>query len=388
MTIRLIDSHWGRELNQANAANTALRIISPFIKAGAIARLLRQKPQSIQVITRFSIADFVSGVSDISALRQVHAAGGSVRGIKNLHAKLYLFGHSKVVVTSANLTRAALDRNHEFGFVSEDQSVITDCHRYFDDLWRRAKTDLQPAQLDGWEEETIGHQVSGALPGSARRFPDYGTDIGLEAADEVPSEATGGQAFVKFLGRNDNRVSLGFKSIEEVRRAGCTFVLAYPSNRRPASVENGAIMFMARLISDPNDIRVFGRAIGLQHVPGRDDATAKDIERRPWLVNWPRYIRVHQAEFVAGTMANGISLNELMGELGANAFAATLRNLESGEGNTNPRLAYRRHPAVELSPAGLRWLSDRLEGAFQLHGKIPAYDLRKVEGPEVAFTAS
>jgi hypothetical protein len=37
------------------------------------------------------------------------------------------------------------------------------------------------------------------------------------------------------------------------------------------------------------------------------------------------YIRVHHAEFVAGTIGNGVSLNELMDELGQ-SFMATQRN--------------------------------------------------------------
>ena len=45
-------------------------------------------------------------------------AGASIRGIQNLHAKLYLFGTSRAIITSANLTEAALTRNQEFGTTS------------------------------------------------------------------------------------------------------------------------------------------------------------------------------------------------------------------------------------------------------------------------------
>ena len=46
-------------------------------------------------------------------------AGARVRGIRKLHAKLYLFGASRAVITSANLTKSALDSNHEFGLVAK-----------------------------------------------------------------------------------------------------------------------------------------------------------------------------------------------------------------------------------------------------------------------------
>ena len=70
-------------------------------------------------------------------------------------------------------------------------------------------------------------------------------------------------------------------------------------------------------------------------------APPEDIARRRWKEKWPRYIRVHHAEFVAGTMANGISLNELMDTLGSDSFASTQRNATRGTGNTDPRRAYR-----------------------------------------------
>src|SRR5207253_1892255 len=131
-----------------------------------------------------------------------------------------------------------------------------------------------------------------------------------------------------------------------VESAGCHWALAYPAKKRPRSVRDDAVMFIARLTRDPNDLRIFGRAIGLHHVEGRDDATTDDIALRPWKETWPRYVRVHHAEFVAGDMSNGISLNTLMAELGSNAFASTKRNAARGVGNLDPRLAYQQQAHV------------------------------------------
>ena len=80
-------------------------------------------------------------------------------------------------------------------------------------------------------------------------------------------------------------------------------------------------------------------------------------------------------------MENGISLGELMDELGANSFASTQRNAAKGSGNIDPRHAYRQQPAVELSGQGLAWLAERLEAAFAAHGKVPADDLEKFDWP-------
>jgi hypothetical protein len=370
-----VDADWGAELSQALQADpSALRIICPFIKIGALERLLALSPRSIQVITRYNLDDFADGVSDIAALRRILAARGQVRGIRNLHAKLYLFGASRAIVTSANLTRTALDHNHEFGAVTQDAAGIAACHAYFDRLWKLGGADLSLGQLDDWDEAVAHHRAIGGLPVAGASLGDFGASAGI--AVPPPSSmpvivADARQAFVKFLGESDNRVPLTCDTVDELKRSGCHRAVAYPASKRPRSVKDDALMFIARMTEEPNDIRIFGRSIGMKHVPGRDDATPEDIALRPWRADWSRYIRVHHAEFVAGTMTNGVSLNELMDELGANAFAATQRNAGDGEGNTNPRRAYLQQAAVELSAEGLAWLSNRLQAAFDKHGVVP-----------------
>ena len=147
MSFRLVDTGWNAVLTDAaQKDHSAVRLVCPFIKMVAVERLLAKgKPGLMQVITRFDLNDFVQGVSDLAALQRLLDAGATIRGIKNLHAKLYLFGDSRVVVTSANLTQAALDRNHEFGFVAIDVGIVGRCRQYFDDLWAKAGANLTAA---------------------------------------------------------------------------------------------------------------------------------------------------------------------------------------------------------------------------------------------------
>ena len=299
---------------------------------------------------------------------------------------MYLFGSKRAIVTSANLTEAALDRNHEFGLVSEDPDIIAACRRYFDDLWRRSGADLTIPQIDEWDGIVTRHRVEGGRPNRSDGLDDFGADAGvtIPPLTILPVAVVDArQAFVKFLGEGDSRVPLSFPTIEEIELDGCHWAVAYPATKRPRAVKDDAVIFIARLTREPNDVRVFGRAIGLRHVPGRDDATPEDIARRDWKATWSRYVRVHHAEFVAGTMANGISLNELMGALGANSFAPTQRNAAQGKGNTDPRRAYQQQAAVELSAEGVAWLSERLQAAFDRHGKVPQDDLDKLDWPQV-----
>ena len=280
-----------------------------------------------------------------------------------------------------------MNRNHELGVVAEDAETIEACRTYFDNLWQHAGNDLRLGQVDAWDETVTGHRLRGGRPNETASLGDFGADVGVVEPPpvQVPTVvADASQAFVKFLGTSADRISVSRPTAEQIEASGCHWAVAYPANKRPRGVRNDAVIFIARLTQSPNDIRVFGRAIGMEYEAGRDDATPADIARRPWKEKWPRYIRVYHAEVVAGAMENGISLNELMAALSADSFASTQRNAASGEGNTNPRRAYLQRADVQLSGDGLSWLSERLQAAFEAHGKVPQDTLNRLDWPDGA----
>lgn len=128
------------------------------------------------------------------------------------------------------------------------------------------------------------------------------------------------QGFVKFFGQGSNRSPRDRPVFDAVRTSGSHRICTYPRGRRPRAPRNGDVMFMGHLVSGPNDIKVYGRAIAKRYEEGRDDASAEEIALRPWLERWPHFIRVHDLESVDGTLGDGVSLNELMDELGPYAF--------------------------------------------------------------------
>ncbi len=386
MTFRLVDRKWNEEFSEALCDDASeLRIICPFIKVSALQRLLRHSPSHVQVITRFNLGDFADRVSDVAALRELLEADARVRGVRNLHAKLYLFGKKRAIITSCNLTEAALSRNHELGMVTTDMTIIEKCLEYFEDLWCDAGDDLVIDKVEEWERTVTSYLLEGGRPHERGGLDDLGARIGIvetpQAQAPVSTYETS-QAFVKFLGSADNRSQLSDLTIEELKRSGCHWAVGYPRQRRPTSVLDDAIVFVGRLTHSPNDIRIFGRAIGMAYREERDDATEDEIVQRPWKKRWPHYIRVHHAEFVDGAMGNGVSLNELMDTLEADSFATTQEHKALGEGNTNPRTAFRRQPHVRLSAEGLSWLSERLQEAFDSHGKVSRESLDQLDWPE------
>jgi phospholipase D-like protein len=232
---RLVDHDWVRELDAALRADASeLRIICPFIKAPVIRRLLASAPARVRVITRFDLNDFAQGVSDIAALEGLLQAGAQIRGVIGLHAKSYGFGDALAFVTSANLTHAALNTNHEFGLVSGDASVVSACKSYFEALWSEAGCDLTTAEVAAWRI-AVADRRAAARP-SLPPLPDFGADVGLPrtstAAEAfVRHEAT--QGFLKFLGRSGDRQPATLLAETEVERSGCHWVLTIPRRSGP-----------------------------------------------------------------------------------------------------------------------------------------------------------
>ena len=389
MTTRLVDHGWSKELTDALAFDSShVRIISPFIKESVIESLLSYKPRKLQVITRFNLGDFADRVSDVDALRSLTDANAQVRGVKNLHAKLYVFGSTRTIITSANLTDAGLNRNFELGTVSEDAALVRACQRYFDDLWEKA-SDVQHSEINDWTREIKEWQLRGGRPDDTKRLGDYGADIGLAAPPRSYAPVNVGttqQAFIKFLGRGtkEHREPLLTPILDEIKSSGCHWALSYGPKKTPRSVDDGAVMFIGRFTRDPDDVRIFGRAIGMQYVEVRDDAPPDDISKRPWKKDYPRYIRVHHAEFVAGTLENGVSRDELMRSLESDSFASTQHHARIGSGNTDPKRACRQQAAMRLTPESHAWLEERLLEAFKAHDKVPQHELDTLDWPGLA----
>ena len=198
----------------------------------------------------------------------------------------------------------------------------------------------------------------------------------------------GARAWVKFFGNARNRVSPDTPVLDVLERTGAHWGGSYPAGRRPRGVREGDRIFQARLVTLAGgmaDILVFGRAVALAYVERRDDASEDDLAQRPWKRRWPHYIRVRDGELVAGTLADGVSLGELMDALGAEAFASTQRNAMAGRGNVDPRQAYRQQPAVRLSHEGCAWLDARLDEAFAQSGRLSLAELARLDWPAEAI---
>jgi HKD family nuclease len=373
----IITGAWDKQFRDASLLGAKdLRIICPFIKLKALERILYGSNYTrIKLITRFALTDIAAGVSDLSALRLLLKYGAQIRGIKNLHSKLYMFGTKRVIVTSANLTSAALSRNHEFGFVSEDSGAIKKCRDYFESLWCQAGDDLTETQLDQWEKQVDAARTQQKKTPGQTDLPDHGVHAGFATQEEERIEpfADSAQTFVKFFGKGDNRLPLDFSIWKEIEGSESHIALRYPTEKRPRIVKNGDIMFISRLTNKPNDIRIYGRATAIAYRQGIDDFSTNNLKHDKWKQEYSHLIRIHDAVFIDGPMSNGISLEEMMAELGSSCFE-TIKNIPG----KNPRLSIRRQPAVRLSAKGRSWMEKKFQEAITNHGRISDSEMAKL----------
>ena len=82
-------------------------LAAPYVKAGALGKLLSEINGRVQIVTRWTPLDIASGVSDIACRPIAMAHGGEFYLHPSLHAKYYRFDEV-VLVGSANLTATAL----------------------------------------------------------------------------------------------------------------------------------------------------------------------------------------------------------------------------------------------------------------------------------------
>ena len=112
--------------------------------------------RDVRLLTYFKAMDIIAGATSLDALRALIRSGVQCRYVPNgprLHAKVYIFGDESAVVTSANLTRKALDQNIEVG-IHLPRGATRELIRWFDKLWDDEADIMDLALLSEWKRKT------------------------------------------------------------------------------------------------------------------------------------------------------------------------------------------------------------------------------------------
>jgi len=340
-------------------------IMSPFISKNIVDHLLSNfKGKEIKVITRFNLNDFRSGVSSLSALKDLVTKNVSVKGIKQLHSKVYLFDNKSTIIASANFTSGGFFNNYEFGIKTTEQETIRYTKQYFDSLWSLDERILTTNEVLDWEQ-----QIKNSKPSpKANGLPDYGVRASIQGTKSR-------QCFVKFFGKSEHREDLNFTSKEEIQRSHCHWALTFSGRRgryrngRPRKYKTGDIVYMARML-EGREYAIFGKGIAIQHNDKRDNASPEDIAHINWKADWPVYIRVQETQFIDGKMKDCPKLSELINSLHYDSFPTTKKMYHDGKENINPWDSLRQQADIQLTDIAAEWLENRFQEALKLNGSI------------------
>lgn len=119
-------------------SNGAVRIASPYVTDRSL--LLRETDREIRLITSLLPMDVTSGATNLDVLQAFINSGVECRFLRDrprLHAKVYIFGTSTAIITSANLTESAMNSNIEVGAELSGASV-RGLFQWYEDLWSTA----------------------------------------------------------------------------------------------------------------------------------------------------------------------------------------------------------------------------------------------------------
>ena len=275
------------ELSNAFCGASHIRLISPFIRFKAIKRLMKHnKYNRLEIITRFNEGDIISGVCELQALEYLYNASKvEVRGIANLHSKVYIFDKEKLIVSSANLTNSGLSLNHEAGIATNDRDTINSSLCYFDNLWNDGKV-LDEILLNKIKKKVqAGSNINSNKGIQKKRNKDWGGRSSRNAIRRkltIPKQTlfelldNAKKIWLKPNGTNDNRVN----EKESFGGNDNPKVLAFA--KKPSGIQNGDI--------------IIAYAVGSTYILGIFEANKNSLDNfkidddSDWRSRWSWYL--------------------------------------------------------------------------------------------------
>jgi len=176
---RLLE-RWGPEAEEVHAA-------SPYVTwSPGLGALL--KASTFRLLTQVTVGDLATGVTKVQALRRVLQAGGLVRNVpatRRLHAKVFTVPGVGVMVGSANLTFAGLDRNVEAG-VALPPDHVPYWLEWFEGQWATSLA-LTELHLEELEQKAAAAKAAPAQHAEEVWMPErsFAQDVALDLERNV-----------------------------------------------------------------------------------------------------------------------------------------------------------------------------------------------------------
>ena len=178
--IRLLNRAWRDDLASiASVADRSVLIAAPYIKHDEAAWFCGLLNPGVEVITLANMdAEAVSASAlDIAALRRLAEASPTSRliALSSLHAKVFVADEKAAIVTSGNLTRAALESNLEYGVLLQELGLVRAVRKDMLSFARLGSqvdvsTIVELAPLEAELRQARANIASSIAPEAKRRF--------------------------------------------------------------------------------------------------------------------------------------------------------------------------------------------------------------------------
>ncbi|MEC7782165.1 MAG: phospholipase D-like domain-containing protein [Bacteroidota bacterium] len=359
--MKIIKENWLREFLEDIKDTERIRIISPFITNNMVSHLIDNfTGSSIEIITRFNLNDFKSGVSNLHGLKRLIESDAVIKGVKKLHTKAYIFDDKSAIISSANFTSGGFFNNLELGIKTLKSNQVKQTNEYFEEIWSQTEQTLTLNLISEWQD-IIKKSPRIIQP---KLLDDYGTSLEKSIIGEKK------RYFIKFYGTKDSRAHQDENITDLVAGSHCHFAVTFSNkNGRPRRYQDGDVIFLARMMQG-GDYSIFGRAIALKHIDSRDIASEEDIKHIQWKNHYSIYIRIKQPIFLDSTLEHCPKMSQLIYQLKYDSFESTKTRNKNGEEHINPYNTLRQKPDVILSSEGALWLESAFEKAINTQGKL------------------
>jgi hypothetical protein len=186
---------WRRHLDDlVRGSHDEIVVAAPYIsREGAefvtsrMSNAMKVSGQLI-VLTDLSPLPICQGSTDPFAVRQLveEVTSSTIYHLPKLHAKVYVSGTKKAIVTSGNLTGGGLYRNYEYGVCIDDPTAVADVRRDVLDYAALGALVSGPRLIDYCDVAlAVRHSFQEQLSGISKRARDHFQKACRAAEDEL-----------------------------------------------------------------------------------------------------------------------------------------------------------------------------------------------------------
>ncbi|WP_405632874.1 phospholipase D-like domain-containing protein [Pseudoalteromonas sp. Ld20] len=145
MELLIEDGNGRKHKNKLNElvskTNFSIAIATAYLTDSQLLSSIKNNQVNVRILTSIRGNDILSGATSLNALSALLGQKVNIRFLPTspkFHSKVYIFDDQQAIITSANLTHSALNRNVEVGVTCGSRQT-KELLNWFEESWRQAK---------------------------------------------------------------------------------------------------------------------------------------------------------------------------------------------------------------------------------------------------------